>query len=71
MKVKLDDYEIRVLINGLYQQRCDYDPQTNIAIDDLLLQLVRKAENMKSCRRKKFRFESYDVKLILMCLIEW
>jgi len=71
MKVKLDDYEIRVLINGLYQQRCDYDPQTNNEIDGLLLQLLRKSENTKLCRRRKFRFEPHEISLIRMCLIEW
>ena len=71
MKVKLDDYEIRVLINGLYQQRCDYDLQTNSEIDDLLLRLVRMSESTKPCRRKKFLFESHEVSLICMCLIEW
>lgn len=71
MKAKLDDYEIRVLINGLYQQRCDYDSQTNSEIDDLLLQLIRVSENMKPCRRRKFRFEPQEISLIRMCLIEW
>ncbi len=71
MKVKLDDYEIRVLINCLYQQRCDYDLQTNSEIDDLLLQLVRKSEDMKPCHRRKFRFEPHEISLIRMCLIEW
>lgn len=71
MKVKLDDYEIRVLINSLYQQRCDYDLQTNNEIDGLLLQLLRKSESMKPCRRRKFRFEPQEISLIRMCLIKW
>ena len=29
MKVKLDDYEVRVLINGLIQQHRSYDAETN------------------------------------------
>ena len=29
MKVKLDDYEVRVLINGLVQQYRSYDAETN------------------------------------------
>lgn len=71
MKLKLDDYGIRVLINGLYQQRCDYDPHKNSEIDDLLLQLLRKSENVQPCRRRKFRFESRELSMIRMCLIEW
>ncbi len=71
MKVKLDEFEIRVLINCLYQQRCDYDLQTSSAIDDIILHLVRKSEDMKPCRRRKFLFEPHEVSLIRMCLIEW
>ena len=71
MKVKLDDYEIDLLINGLFQQRCDYDAQTNSAIDDLLLQIVQKVKCKKFRRRRKFRFESQETRLIRMCLIQW
>ena len=71
MKVKLDNYEIDILINGLFQQRCDYDAQTNSAIDDLLLQLVQKVKHKKLCRRQKFRFEPQETRLIRICLIEW
>lgn len=71
MKIKLDNYEIDILINGLFQQRCDYDAQTNSAIDDLLLQLVQKVKHKKLCRRKKFRFEPQEARLIRLCLIQW
>ena len=39
MKVKLDDYEVQVLINGLIQQRRSYDAETNGQIDSLALLL--------------------------------
>jgi len=71
MKVKLDDYEIDVLINGLFQLRGDYDAQTNSTIDDLLLQLVQKVKHKKLCRRQKFCFEPQESRLIRMCLIQW
>ena len=71
MKVKLDDYDIRVLINGLFQHRRDYDAHTNNAIDELLLQVLRASGNMKPCRKKKFHFDHHQLRLIRMCLIEW
>ena len=71
MKVKLDNYEIDILINGLFQQRCDYDAQTNSDIDDLLLQIVQKVKHKKLRCRQKFRFEPQETKLISMCLIQW
>lgn len=37
MKVKLDDFGLRALINGLFLQRTDYDAETNAVIGDLLL----------------------------------
>ncbi len=52
MKVKLDNYEIDILINGLFQQRCDYDAQTNSDIDDLLFQIVQKVNHKKPCCRQ-------------------
>ena len=71
MKVKLDNYEIDILINGLFQQRGEYDAQTNKSIEDLLLQVVQKAKCRHLRRRQKFRFEPQETKLIRMCLIQW
>ena len=71
MKIKLDDYEIDILINGLFQQRSDYDAQTNREIDNLLLQVVQKSKNKTLLRRRKFCFTPLEVRLIRMCLIEW
>ena len=47
MNVKLDDYEVRVLINGLIQQHRSYDAETNGQIDSLALRLCDIAEAMK------------------------
>ena len=48
MNVKLDDYEVRVLINGLMQQHRSYDTETNGQIDALALRLCDIADAMKS-----------------------
>ena len=48
MNVKLDDYEVRVLINGLIQQHRSYDAETNGQIDSLALRLCDIAEAMFS-----------------------
>ena len=56
MKVKLDDYEVRVLINGLMQQHRSYDAETNGQIDSLALRLCDIAEAMKPGRKKKISF---------------
>ena len=69
MKVKLDDYEVRVLINGLMQQHRGYDTETNAQIDNLALRLCDIA--MKPGRKKKIPFEPVEIKIIRQCLMEW
>lgn len=71
MKIKLDDYEIDILIYGLFQQQSDYDAQTNREIEDLLLQIVQKSKHRILRRRQKFCFAPQDVRLIRICLVEW
>ena len=71
MNVKLDDYEVRVLINGLVQQHRSYDAETNGQIDSLALRLCDIAEAMKPGRKKKISFEPVEIRVIRQCLIEW
>ena len=68
MKVKLDDYEVRVLINGLVQQHRSYDAETNSQIDALALRLCDIAEVMKPGRKKKIPFEPVEIRVICQCL---
>ena len=71
MKVRLDDYEVRVLINGLMQQHRSYDAETNGQIDSLALRLCDIAEAMKPGRKKKISFEPVETRVICQCLMEW
>ena len=71
MKVRLDDYEVRVLINALVQQHRSYDAETNGQIDALALRLCDIAEAMKPGRKKKTLFEPVEIKTIRQCLMEW
>ena len=71
MKVKLDDYYVRVLINGLVQQHRRYDAETNGQIDSLALRLCDIAEAMKPGRNKKIPFEPVEIRVIRQCLVDW
>lgn len=71
MKVKLDDYKVRVLINGLVQQHRSYDAETNSQIDALALRLCDIAEVMKPGRKKKISFEPLEIRVIRHCLVDW
>ena len=69
---KLDDYEVRVLINGLIQQHRSYDAETNgRQIDALALRLCDIAEAMKPGRKKKISFEPVETRVIRHCLVDW
>lgn len=69
MNVKLDDYEVRVLINGLMQQHRSYDAESQI--DALALRLCDIAEAMKPGRKKKIPFEPVEIRVICQCPMEW
>ena len=71
MKVKLDDYEVRVRINGLIQQHRGYDTETNAQIDNLAPRLCDIAEAMKPGRKKKIPFELVETRVTCQCLMEW
>ena len=71
MNVKLDDYEVRVLINGLIQQHRSYDVETNGQIDSLALRPCDIAEAMKPGRKKKISFEPVETRVTCQCLMEW
>ena len=71
MKVKLDDYEVQVLINGLIQQHRSYDAETNGQIDALALHLCDIAEAVRSGRKEKISFEPVEIRVIRHCLVDW
>ena len=71
MTIKLDQYYLSVLLNGLSKQRAEYDRITNNAIDDLLLRLIAELETMKPNRKKKISFQPVEVRLIRKCLVDW
>lgn len=71
MKVKLDDYEVRVLINGLVQQHRSYDTENNGQIDALALRLCDIAEAMKPGQKKKIPFEPVEIRATRQCLMAW
>lgn len=70
-KVKLDDYYINVLINGLYRQHEVFDDETNNFLNHIILRLLDISDSIKPNRKKKISFEPTEIKLIRFCLIEW
>lgn len=64
--IKLDQYEIDVLINGLYQHRDCYGN-----ISAFLLRLVNESEQFKNTRKRKIVFQPDEKRLIRTCLLDW
>ena len=71
MKVKMNDYDLRVLINCLVQQHREYDTETNAQIDNLAFRLCDITEAMKPGRKKRILFELVEIRVIRHCLIDW
>ena len=71
MTVRMDQYDLKAVINGMYQTRDAFDEAQQDEIGRVILKLIDYCERMKPCRRAKIRLESGEARLILRCLNEW
>lgn len=71
IRIKVDDYDLKVVINGLYQMRANYFGETRNAVDDVLLSVMGMCKQMKPGRKKKLFFEPSQIKVICRCLLDW
>ena len=70
-KLKVDDYDLKVVINALYQTRTEFPAEERYAVDDVLLMVVNMCERMKPGRKRKMVFESSAINIIRRCLVNW
>lgn len=70
-KIKLDDYDIKVAINGLYRYRKDASEEVQDVIDPILLRLIDVSKTLKPCKRTKLLFSPEEKHLIRFCLNDW
>ncbi len=71
MRIKLDRYDLTVLINGLNTMREQYSQRTNDYLCDLILQLIEIHDNTKPRRKTRISFNSNEFRVIRMVLIDW
>ena len=71
MTVRMDQYDLKTMINGMYQSCKTFDEGQQTEIAGIILKLIDICEQMKPNRRAKFRLESGEVWIILLCLNEW
>lgn len=70
-RIKLDSYDLGILINGLCSCRKVYSSDAREQIDNILLWLMEAFEGMKPGRKKKLAFTTDEIRLVLLCLNEW
>lgn len=70
-KIKLDDYDIRVVINGLAQYRKAVPDEDLDVIEPMLLRLIRVLKDLKPGKRTKLPFSPEEKRLIRFYLNEW
>ena len=71
MKTKLDHYDLKAIVNGLYSMRSNYDITTRSLIDTLILRLIDIHDNTNSHRKVGIRFSNADRHIVLKCLTNW
>lgn len=70
-KIKLDDYDIRVVINGLAQYRKTAPDEDLDVIEPMLLRLIRVLKDLEPSKRTKLPFSPEEERLIRFYLNEW
>ena len=71
MKVKLNRYDLTVLINGLNTMREQYSQRTNDYLCDLILRLIEIHDSTKPRRNTRISFNSNEFRVIRTVLIDW
>ena len=71
MTVNMDQYDLKTVINGMYQTRTAFEEEQQGEIARIILKLIDLCDRMNPRRRMKLRLESGEARLILMCLNEW
>lgn len=71
MTVRMDQYDLKTVINGMYQTREAFDEAQQDEIGRVILKLIDYCERMKPCRRAKICLESGEARMVLLCLNEW
>lgn len=70
-KIKVDNYDIELAINGMYQMRNTYPAEKKRQVNEIILSLLDICDSMKTGRKKRIRFESATLSIICRCLIDW
>ena len=70
-KARLDEFDVRLLVTGLYQARERHAGEDREKVDDLILRLIDEHETMKPCRKRKILFQPGESSLTAKSLVLW
>ena len=70
-RIKVDNYELELVINGMYQMRNICPAERKSQVDKTILSLLDICDEMKPGRKKRIRFETGTLSIICRCLIDW
>ena len=71
MKIKVDKYDLGIIIDGLFNCRECYAEDTNTTIDDITLRLIKEHTEMNTSRKRRIVVDANELSLIRKCLLEW
>ena len=71
MNVKLDDFYLGVLINGLSKYTDSFSDNTELDNTAFLLRLIDEYEHLKPKHKVKLALTPEETKLVRICLITW
>ncbi len=70
-KIKLDDYDLRVVVTGLMKYRANASAEDLEVVDPMILRLCDIEEASKPGKRKKCLFSPAEKRLVRFYLNEW
>ena len=70
-RIKVNNYDLQLVINGMYQMRNTYPIEKKQQVDKIILALLDTCDEMKPDRKKRIRFETGSLSTICRCLIDW
>lgn len=60
MKTRLDHYDLKSIVNGLYSMRDSYDTDTKCLIDSLILRIISINDSTALHRKAKIRISDAE-----------
>ncbi len=71
IKVKPDRFDLKLIVNYLYQARDLYTDEPRENITEVTLFLLDRHDELKPGRRRKVCFDAVQLRILVECLNDW